>query len=88
MPAGLPLPPPAGAPPSTLTDVDMQAVQEFSLDDTAVAALSQLAETSVTEKDKVINKLRTKKAAGKQVDKPSAFVTISCRNAIDKKKKR
>ena len=84
-----PTPPaaPASAP-SVLTDVDMAAVQEFSLDEAAVAALTRLAATSVSEKNKVINKLHTKKAAGKKVDRPSAFVTISCQNAIDKKKKR
>ena len=84
-----PTPPAApGSAPSTLTDVDMAAVEEFSLDEAAVAALTRLAATSVSEKNKVINKLHTKKAAGKKVDRPSAFVTISCQNAIEKKKKR
>ena len=62
----------------------MAAVEAFQLDPSAISALESLAQESATEKDKVIAKLHNKTGAGKEIAKPSAFVQICCRNAMEK----
>ena len=83
-------PPPPPLPPheSVLSVEDMGVVEEFALDHDAVMALVNLGRTSQNEKSKVLAKLHNKTRDGKAISNTSAFVQQSCKNAIEKVKKK
>ena len=77
---GLPVPP---APPSgehRFSQEDLDLIAAYDLDDGAINSLRRLAAKSVSAMEKVMHKLRVKT----DIDRPSQFVTKSCKNATEK----
>ena len=76
---GLPLPPPPPTGPD-LTDEDMAICEARHLDRSAIASLERLARISADKKNAVLGKLMRKT----DIRSPSQFVTVACKNAIEK----
>lgn len=78
--SGLPVPPAPPASEHEFSQADLDLIQAYQLDDGAISSLRRLAARSVDAMDKVLGKLRRKSDIGR----PSQFVTVACKNAMDK----